>query len=198
MKRGEYSGDNHYMRKYSELAKEHGRRISGDNNGLRKHPERAARGDNNGLRKYPEAAKEGGRKRKGKIRSENQIKNIVAGQARRWRSGKPPKTEEKVMGFLKELGLEYIFQHPVDSYVADFFIPEFNLIIEADGDYWHNLPATKENDRLKDMAYKEHRYILLRLTENNIYNNKDFCLEQIYNTISGCEDIESDGCIISG
>jgi very-short-patch-repair endonuclease len=50
--------------------------------------------------------------------------------------------------YLIDLGLiinvDYIPQHPIGKYVVDFFFPKLKLIIEVDGEYWHNLESDRE------------------------------------------------------
>ncbi len=45
---------------------------------------------------------------------------------------------------LQELGVEFETQHKVENKIADFFIPKFNLVIEADGHYWHSDAINKD------------------------------------------------------
>jgi len=51
--------------------------------------------------------------------------------------------EVKIQNFLKELGIEF-FTHKYmkieHGYQCDILIPSKSLVIECDGDYWHNLP----------------------------------------------------------
>jgi very-short-patch-repair endonuclease len=83
------------------------------------------------------------------------------------------------MIFLEELGLLYEFQKPIKRYIADFFLPDYNLIIEADGDYWHNRPGAKVYDALKDLIYRGLGIKVVRLTEALINGDTDVCLELI-------------------
>lgn len=41
-------------------------------------------------------------------------------------------------------------QYPIDRVIADFSIPEHQLIFEADGEYWHSLPGAKQRDKRRD------------------------------------------------
>ena len=47
------------------------------------------------------------------------------------------KQENVIAQVLSELGLRYDTQVSVSKYVADFFVPELGMIIEADGVYGH-------------------------------------------------------------
>ncbi len=63
-------------------------------------------------------------------------------------------------------------------YIADFFVFP-NLIIEADGDYWHNREGEKEADQTRDDYLTSQNYKVLRFTETHIHTN----LKQIGDTI---------------
>lgn len=66
----------------------------------------------------------------------------------------------------------------------DFYLKEYNLLIEADGDYWHSNPITfkklnetqkrnKLNDDFKNFVAKELGYNLIRFWETDI-NKSEF------------------------
>lgn len=66
--------------------------------------------------------------------------------------------------------------------VYDFYLCDYNLLIEADGDYWHANPnkykefqlltevqkINIENDKFKDRLAKENGYNLIRFWETDI------------------------------
>jgi len=35
-------------------------------------------------------------------------------------------------------------------YSCDFVIPQYHIVVEVDGDYWHSLPKRKQLDKIKD------------------------------------------------
>lgn len=47
---------------------------------------------------------------------------------------------------LDELKISYQRFYPVERYVADFYIKQFNLIIECNGDFWHANPKKYKKD----------------------------------------------------
>ena len=55
----------------------------------------------------------------------------------------------------------------------DAYIPSLNLIIEADGTYWHQMEHVKNKDRAENAYLKKCGYKLLRLSEEEI-NNGNF------------------------
>lgn len=94
--------------------------------------------------------------------SEKVKAKISKAVSERWKDGTLSVTsydtsiELKVQNQLDEMGIKYIKQKVVhDSkrcYILDFYIPSLKLVIECNGDYWHNRP-----DRIKrDNMLKKH------------------------------------------
>lgn len=90
--------------------------------------------------------------------------------------------EKKVQNILKENNIPFIKHKPITNikhkYQCDIFI-EPNLVIEADGDYWHNLPKAIEKDKIRNKELKEAGYKVLRFWESEINNNLDDCFYRI-------------------
>ena len=104
-------------------------------------------------------------------------------------------------GKVKRSNLEYRFEAILDlldikhipSYyinrsnfkkIYDFYLPQYNILIEIDGDFWHCNPYTKFalpecksqelnliNDKIKNEWALNNGYKLLRFWENDINNN---------------------------
>lgn len=57
--------------------------------------------------------------------------------------------EVKVEEQLEEYGIKYIQQKPINNnkFVLDFYLPEYQLVVECNGDYWHSLPHKIERDK---------------------------------------------------
>jgi G:T-mismatch repair DNA endonuclease (very short patch repair protein) len=62
--------------------------------------------------------------------------------------------ELKIENLLNELGIKYEKQHRLSKWVFDFYLPEFNTIIECQGDYWHANPLLFENKKLNNIQLK--------------------------------------------
>ena len=85
---------------------------------------------------------------------------------------------------LKKQNIQFKTHVPLLSkYQVDLFIKP-NLIVECDGDYWHNLLGAQEKDKKKDFRLKEAGYNVLRFWEHEILENKDTCLKLIKNELS--------------
>lgn len=112
--------------------------------------------------------------------SKTAIKNILKkGKVKR------SKLEYKFEGLLESYNVKFIHSYYIESInkIYDFYLPELNLLIEIDGDFWHCNPIkfpiptckTQEinliNDEFKNKWAKDNGYKLIRFWENDINNN---------------------------
>ena len=83
--------------------------------------------------------------------------------------------EVKIQNFLQQLGIEY-FTHKYmninHAYQCDIFIPSKNMVIECDGNYWHNYPTGNDIDHIRTSELIQKGFKVLRLWEFEI-NNMD-------------------------
>jgi very-short-patch-repair endonuclease len=80
--------------------------------------------------------------------------------------------EKSVQLVLDKLGVKYVKQCPIHGItLADFYIPEQRLVIQADGKYWHSLPGAKERDTRQDFLLMFNGYKILRLAEDVVSNS---------------------------
>jgi len=81
------------------------------------------------------------------------------------------KIEVKLQNFLKLLGLEFFthqYMHIEHGYQCDILIPSMNMILEADGDYWHKYPIGKDIDKIRTKELIEKGFKVFRLWESEI------------------------------
>ena len=71
--------------------------------------------------------------------------------------------------FINEVGL------------VDFYLPEENIVIEVDGEYWHGLLDQKERDKVRNKKLKRLGFKLFRFLDTDVYQNLDKCLQLIGN-----------------
>lgn len=62
---------------------------------------------------------------------------------------------------------------------VDFYFPKQKLIIQCDGDYWHNLPGRQKKDKEQDKKLKEKSYQVYRFWEHEINESPEVCLNKI-------------------
>jgi very-short-patch-repair endonuclease len=60
---------------------------------------------------------------------------------------------------------------------ADIFI-EPNIVVECDGDYWHNLERVKEKDKRRDKILKDSGFVVYRFWGHEIEEDISNCVEQ--------------------
>lgn len=66
----------------------------------------------------------------------------------------------------------------LNKYRVDFLIEDF-IIVECDGNYWHNLPNIKEKDKIRDKIFTENGFVVFRFWEHEINKNVSKCVDQI-------------------
>ena len=75
--------------------------------------------------------------------------------------------EEKVYKVLVDNGFEFEEQKRIGGFWVDFLIQP-NLVIECDGEYWHNKTEIVERDMRKNRYLTENGYKLFRITGKKI------------------------------
>jgi very-short-patch-repair endonuclease len=88
--------------------------------------------------------------------------------------------------FLKKLGIKYEEQFYAESIKRyyDFYLPDYQIIIEIDGDYWHSYgkvyedmnPTQKRNarvDKIKNEWALSHGFPIIRIWEHDINDNPE-------------------------
>jgi very-short-patch-repair endonuclease len=100
-------------------------------------------------------------------------------------SRKRSKLEQFFDDLLTNMGIKFESSYSVDGYLYDFYISEYNTLIEVDGDWYHfnenvhSLPLspiqknTIQNDKKKNKVAKSNNITLLRFWEYDINNNLD-------------------------
>lgn len=106
--------------------------------------------------------------------------------------------ERRMEEFLKELKVDHESQMILGDFIYDFYLPEFRILIEVDGDYFHGHPdkyakedlnalqrKIKRNDLLKDKMASGLKYTLLRFWECDIHENESMVKKAIKKHIDG-------------
>lgn len=144
-------------------------------------------------------------KGKRNIYSKDTIEKIRNATINQMKNGRIKKTsiEKKIESFLIENKINYKFSFILQKRQYDFILYDYNLIIEADGDYWHANPkfwdvnrndtSKKQlyetqkmkilDDKIKNRIAKENNYNIFRFWEDDINNNFNMVEEKILNFI---------------
>lgn len=92
--------------------------------------------------------------------------------------------------YLKELNINYRKQEIISIWTFDFYLPDFDIYIEVDGDYWHANPKffTKLNngqkrriarDKSKNSFMKNKSKKLIRFWENEVLDKKQYIINKL-------------------
>ena len=86
---------------------------------------------------------------------------------------------------LNKLGVSFMSQYYIKSLrvIVDFFLLDYNIIIECDGDFWHKLAGRPQKDADRDLRASFSGYITLRFWGSDIKSNPQKCLNKIKKTI---------------
>lgn len=113
--------------------------------------------------------------------SESAINNIIITD--RNHTSKLEKTFKNILDVLEIKYKQFLYAKDIKAFY-DFYIPEKNLVIEVDGDFWHCNPKSKYalpkyetqkknllRDKDKEKWLQDNGYKLLRFWESDINNN---------------------------
>lgn len=103
---------------------------------------------------------------------------------------KNTKPERELKVILKELNIKFKQSYKYKGHNYDFYLPEFNMLVEVDGNYWHgkNLKwdelndtqkNSRKNDEKKNKICLETQQSLIRLWEDEI--NKETVISKLKN-----------------
>lgn len=76
--------------------------------------------------------------------------------------------EEKAFGrYIVPFFTDLISQYQIDGYYHnyDFYIPEYNLLLEYDGVFWHSKKHNQKKDRKHDIEAKKRGFNITRVTD---------------------------------
>ena len=67
--------------------------------------------------------------------------------------------EDFASQFLDKLGVKYVYQFEAKDIgrFFDFYLPELNLIVEVDGDFWHGNPDKYQKEELRGHQIRAQR-----------------------------------------
>lgn len=96
--------------------------------------------------------------------------------------------EQQFAEYCTTNNIEFVEQYRKvgNAHPYDFFLPEYNTIVEIDGTYWHTKPEQKEKDEIQTEQALEKGYNVMRIDTDQLKkNNNNFDLW--YNEIKKME-----------
>ena len=90
---------------------------------------------------------------------------------------KNEKDRESFISAIKELGykegVDFKEQVPIDIYTVDVLFPKKNIIIEWDGNFWHNQPERVKHDKERDKFLSQLGFNIIHITSEEIKDTED-------------------------
>ena len=90
--------------------------------------------------------------------------------------------ELKLKGFLEEQKITFEYQPLIKDIVNADFLVYPNIVIFADGDYWHSLPSAVSRDKIVNEQLNKNQYKVLRFSGSQIKKNFNFVKTTIMET----------------
>jgi very-short-patch-repair endonuclease len=87
------------------------------------------------------------------------------------------KPERTVDEWLHRKGIDHEHQRRFRIGFVDYFVPDRNLVIEVDGDYWHSRPEQIGKDRARTAYLEKIGVRVIRIAEHDIYADIDKAME---------------------
>lgn len=101
----------------------------------------------------------------------------------------PSSIEKIIWEVLDELNINYETQIPFANgkFIVDIYVPNKKLIIEVNGDYWHNLKERKRRDKMLKKFVNENDYKIIWLWESDIQkSSRQTLLKHISKLLTSC------------
>lgn len=85
------------------------------------------------------------------------------------------KPEKRFAEYCTANSIEFIEQYRKvgNAHPYDFFLPEYNTIVEIDGTYWHTKPEQIEKDKIQTEQALEKGYNVIRIDTDQLKKNKN-------------------------
>lgn len=95
-------------------------------------------------------------------------------------SNKDTGIELKIEAELQRRNINYQKQVPLCKIArVDFYLPEYRIVIQCDGDYWHNKPGIPERDERQDKVLTFNGFNIFRFWEHEINESPKKCIDKI-------------------
>lgn len=92
----------------------------------------------------------------------------------------PSKLQRKLIPIFNQLNIPWIEEYKIKWWYFDYFLPSKNILIEVQGNYWHNKPDVKSRDKRKfNFVNTKTSFSLIEIWENEFKNS-----EKLINKIS--------------
>lgn len=83
---------------------------------------------------------------------------------------------------LRRRGVRFEWQVPIAGFVADFLLRKPPIVVEVDGEFWHNLPKNRARDARKDEALKRMGFVVVRIPSAQVCRSADLVVDELIRT----------------
>ncbi len=106
------------------------------------------------------------------IKREDSIEKTNNARVKQLKDGFISSLEASTISRLNSLGIKYIHQYQTDMYVWDFYLIDYNLLVDVNGEYWHSLPKNVSKDKSKITYIERYKpeFETLIIDEKNFLN----------------------------
>jgi len=88
--------------------------------------------------------------------------------------------EKAIEAVLRSRGVEYQKQVALCGVtLADFYLPQYRVVIFCDGEYWHQFPKRQRQDAIQNEVLGVKKYHVYRFTEQAIERSPEACVDTI-------------------
>jgi very-short-patch-repair endonuclease len=126
------------------------------------------------------------RKGKPSLLKGRKIKEETKNKIREWvvnhpnRKFKDTSIELRVENELQRKNINYQKQVPLCNIaIVDFYLPEYRIVIQCDGDYWHSRLIQKERDERQDKVLIFNGFNVYRFWEHEINKDVSKCINKL-------------------
>lgn len=111
-------------------------------------------------------------------------------------NGEPTQLEIAGCALLESIGVDFLEQEVIGGkFVVDVLVPDYALVIQWDGDFWHGNPdvfsefgeiqqANKNRDKRCDAYLTKCSYSILRFWESDVHNRPNWVASQIKSALA--------------
>lgn len=104
----------------------------------------------------------------------------IIGNLKRLASNPRTDIERAMANALMDNGIRYDEQVLMyDKFLVDFKLQDYPVIVQCDGEYWHDRPATRARDKGQDNYLAKCGYTVLRFTDAQILKGMKTCMKQV-------------------
>lgn len=100
---------------------------------------------------------------------------------RNYQFDNPSSLEKVFINWCKENNIQFEFQYQIieNTHNYDFWIKDTNILVEMDGDYWHNTEASRKRDAFWNKFAERFNYTVVRFYEFVVENEGYSAFERV-------------------